>query len=211
MEVLNKPKSNKPRLELASLCDQLNRSKSFFRFHYLDIGPSESFNDFANLKLLIESANKINYFPRLLTSGVHFENPEVLTTQFAELSILGIKAIYLKLNNETSAELKDGNIINFLTATSCFGISPEIHYEFINDCNKQLLRLARISESHLSYSVLYCFKRRKQVSLSELSKHPNIMKRIIILSDGAVVIRSYKRNDLYNDMKIGSILSTNLD
>lgn len=201
--------------DLFGIVDGIAAAKEYFFLRVVDIGPFEVFGHYPVLRDLVRQVSAVDFEPRLLTSGAHFENQMETQRQFAELASLGVTSIFLRLDGQTAASVPTENVANYANACTSSGIQCNLRFDLDMDGTvpEGLFRVARVIEEARFYTQIYTKAKLARDALrfnakspvSELGKRPF---RVVIADNGEVAVRTHGSRT--TEFCVGSLSSARL-
>ena len=184
---------------------ELNRLKKEFIYLLADVGPYESFKNYEILCSLVRELNKINFTPRLLTSGRYFLENQRTIHQFRDLEKLGVAKTVLRLDKRTAIEIPDQNIVNYVDASGAIGQPPFIRFDIEDNMHERFYEILRLVENYRFYNDIYLKKRSVYVRKKEdkLPNNADSYYRLIIDGNGDVLLRTL--NDSLIEFEVGNL------
>lgn len=187
------------------ILEAFDSCKSHLHYRNLDLGPDESFYDFAAVKKLVAAVARIGFFPRLLTTGRYFTDRDKTIKLFVELKRCGLGIVCLRLDSLKLRHLEKCTISTFVTAAAAIAQSPYIRFDLGSCVPEEFYDVLRTIEEQRFYTHVFFMKKRRcktrERPPSRLLREPSVAYRMIVANDGAIWIRPENRSSKY---RIGS-------
>ncbi len=118
---------------------------------------------------------KAGFFPRLLTTGVHFKRRKDTVYLFLALKRLGVGMIALRLDDERIQQIDHEMVANFVAGACAIGQSPYIRYDLGPRIPEKFYSILKQIEARRFYTQVF-FK--KAMSFDKVVIGPDDIREI---------------------------------
>lgn len=111
-----------------------------------EIGAREAFGNQPALCAAVSGFRKLLLTPRLVTTGIHFNDRQQTVAQFEELADAGVQQIILRANEDEARALPSECIRNLVDASGAAGLDLRLQFELHDTFSEDCCRIARVVE-----------------------------------------------------------------